>query len=224
MKTGRHPTTPLSRSKERFLILICLILGLIVVVPILKGFAALRIFLDIFITAIYISMVYTVSHKKRHLYIGVLLAMAMLISLWLQYFQQSNLVFAIGRICGILLLIMVIINTLAFIFKSEDVTIEVIYAAILVYLLMALMWSFVYVLLELINSASFNVALSLEQGSQMWSIYYSFVTITTLGYGDITPATELASSFSILEAVVGQLYLVVVVARLVGMHVSSQSR
>ena len=224
MKTGRPPTTPLSRSKERFLILVCLILGTIVLVPILKGFAALRIFLDIFITAIYISMVYTVSDKKRHLYIGALFAMAMLISLWLHYFLQNNLVFAIGRICGILLLIMVIINILAFIFKSEDVTIEVIYAAMLVYLLMALMWSFVYGLLELINPASFNVTLSPDQGYQMRFIYYSFVTITTLGYGDITPATELASSFSILEAVVGQLYLVVVVARLVGMHVSSKSR
>ncbi len=83
--------------------------------------------------------------------------MAMLISMWLQYFHQNNLVFAIGRICGILFFIMVITNILAFIFKSEDVTIEVIYAAMLVYLLMALMWSFVYVLLELINSASFNV-------------------------------------------------------------------
>jgi hypothetical protein len=224
MKTGLHPTTPLSRSKERFLILICLILGTIVFVPILQGFATLRIFLDIFITAIYISMVYTASHKKQHIYIGAFFAIVMLISLWLQYFHQNNLVFAIGRICGILFFIMVITNILTFIFKSEDVTIEVIYAAILVYLLMALMWSFVYVLLELINPASFNVALSLEQGSQMWSIYYSFVTITTLGYGDITPATELASSFAILEAVVGQLYLVVVVARLVGMHVSSKSR
>jgi len=224
MKTGRPPTTPLLRSKERFLILICLILGTIVLVPILKEFAALRIFLDIFITAIYISMVYTVSHKKRHLYIGGLLAMTMLISLWLQYFYQNNLVFAIGRICGILLLIMVIINTLAFIFKSEDVTIEVIYAAMLVYLLMAFMWSFVYVLLGLINSASFNVGSNPGQSYQMRFIYYSFVTITTLGYGDITPATDLASSFSILEAVVGQLYLVVVVARLVGMHVSSKSR
>ena len=224
MKTGTHPTTPLSPSKERFLTLICLILGTIVLVPILKGFAALRIFLDIFITAIYISMVYTVGHKKRHLYTGVLLAVVMLISLWLEYLLQNNLVFAIGRVSGIFLFIMVITNLLAFIFKSEDVTIEVIYAAILVYLLMALMWSFVYVLLELINSASFNVALNLDLGSQMRFIYYSFVTITTLGYGDITPATELASSFSILEAVVGQLYLVVVVARLVGMHVSSKSR
>ncbi|MCP4623840.1 MAG: hypothetical protein GY850_09950 [bacterium] len=224
MKTGRPPTTPLLRSKERFLILICLILGTIVLVPILKEFAALRIFLDIFITAIYISMVYTVSNKKQHLYIGALLAMAMLISLWLQYFHQNNLIFAFGRISGILLLIMVIINTLTLIFKSEDVTIEVIYAAILVYLLMALMWSFVYGLLGLINSASFNVGLSPGQSYQMRFIYYSFVTITTLGYGDITPATDLASSFSILEAVVGQLYLVVVVAWLVGMHSSKKPR
>jgi voltage-gated potassium channel len=224
MKTGLHPTTPLSRSKERFLILICLILGLIVLVPILKRFAALRIFLDIFITAIYISMVYTVSHKKGHIYIGALLAIAMLISLWLQYFLQNDMVFAIGRVSGILLFIMVITNLLAFIFKSEDVAIEVIYAAMLVYLLMALMWSFAYGLLELINSASFNVTLSPDQGYQMRFIYYSFVTITTLGYGDITPATDLASSFSILEAVVGQLYLVVVVAWLVGMHASSKSR
>ena len=54
--------------------------------------------------------------------------------------------------------------------------------------------------------------------------YYSFVTITTLGYGDITPVTEVAKAFSVLEAIVGQLYLVVVVAWLVGMHVSSKSR
>jgi voltage-gated potassium channel len=224
MKTGLHSTTPISRSKERFLILICLILGTIVFVPILQGFATLRIFLDIFITAIYISMVHTVSHKKRHLYIGALLAIAMLISLWLQYFLQNDMVFAIGRVSGILLFIMVITNLLAFIFKSEDVTIEVIYAAMLVYLLMALMWSFAYGLLELINSASFNVTLSPDQGYQMRFIYYSFVTITTLGYGDITPTTDLASSFSILEAVVGQLYLVVVVAWLVGMHASRKSR
>jgi len=54
--------------------------------------------------------------------------------------------------------------------------------------------------------------------------YYSFVTITTLGYGDITPVTEVAKAFSVLEAVVGQLYLVVAVAWLVGMHVSSKSK
>ena len=53
-------------------------------------------------------------------------------------------------------------------------------------------------------------------------LYYSFVTISTLGYGDITPVTRLARSLCIIEAVIGQLYLVVSVAWLVGMHVSQK--
>jgi hypothetical protein len=58
------------------------------------------------------------------------------------------------------------------------------------------------------------------QGSRLLFFYYSFVTITTLGYGDITPVTDVAKSFSFLEAVVGQIYLVVLVARLVGIHIA----
>jgi hypothetical protein len=54
--------------------------------------------------------------------------------------------------------------------------------------------------------------------------YLSFVTITTLGYGDITPITDKASALVIIEAVVGQIYLVVLVAWLVGMHVSQKSK
>jgi len=51
-------------------------------------------------------------------------------------------------------------------------------------------------------------------------IYYSFVTLTTVGYGDITPANSLTKSLTILEAIIGQLYLTVLVALLVGKYVS----
>ncbi len=51
-------------------------------------------------------------------------------------------------------------------------------------------------------------------------LYYSFVTITTLGYGDIFPVSTAAKSCAILEAVIGQLYLVITVAWLVGVHIS----
>ena len=54
-------------------------------------------------------------------------------------------------------------------------------------------------------------------------LYCSFVTLTTLGYGDITPLTKMARTFSVLEAVIGQLYLVVVLAWLVGMYVARKS-
>lgn len=54
-------------------------------------------------------------------------------------------------------------------------------------------------------------------------IYYSFITITTLGYGDITPLTDVARSFAITEAVIGQIYLVLLVARLVGIHIAQST-
>jgi voltage-gated potassium channel Kch len=54
--------------------------------------------------------------------------------------------------------------------------------------------------------------------------YFSFMTITTLGYGDITPITDKATALALIEAVVGQVYMVVLVAWLVGMHVSQRPR
>ena len=212
------------RSKERFLILICLILGLLVLVPILNRFVTARIFLDIFLTAIVISMVYTISHKKRYVITGVLFAIVMLASLWLQYFFQNKGIAAIAMITGIIFISVVIASILGFMFKSEMINREIIYQAILLYLLAALSWAFLYTFLELVDPASFNIDLDQPQSYLLVFQYYSFVTITTLGYGDITPVTEVAKAFSVLEAIVGQLYLVVVVAWLVGMHVSSKSQ
>lgn len=51
-------------------------------------------------------------------------------------------------------------------------------------------------------------------------MYYSFVTLTTLGYGDITPVSPAAKSFSFIEAVTGQIYIAVLIARLVGLHIA----
>ena len=212
------------RSEERFLILLCLILGLLVLVPILNRFVAARIFLDLFLTAIVISMVYTISHKKIHLIAGLLFSIVTITSRWMQYFYPNKEILAIGMISGALFIAVVIASILVFMLKSEEVSTEIIYAAILLYLLAALLWAFVYTFLELIDPASFNIDLSRTQDYLGVFQYFSFVTITTLGYGDISPVTEVAKAFAVLEAVVGQIYLVVVVAWLVGMHVSRKSR
>ncbi len=214
----------LLHSKNRLLILLCLMLGLLVLVPILSRFVTARIFLEIFLTAIVISMAYTISRKKGYLIVGVLLAIVTLAALWSQYFFPNRSIAAIGMIAGALFIGGVIIGMLRFVLKSAEVNREIIYAAILLYLMAALMWAFVYTFLELIDPASFNIDLGHPQGYLLVFQYYSFVTITTLGYGDITPVTEVAKAFSVLEAVVGQLYLVVAVAWLVGMYVSKKSK
>ena len=224
MQPYSNPIDRLAQSKKRFLVLLCLILGLMVIVPILQRFIAIRIFIDIFLTAIFISMVYTFSYNKVHVIAGVFLAIVMLASLWLQYLDPNQWIMPVGMLAGVVFVLMVIASIINLILQSEEVCREVIYAAILLYLLAALLWAFIYTFLELVDPASFNVELNHSDGYLTVFQYYSFVTITTLGYGDITPVTDVAKAFSVLEAVIGQLYLVVAVAWLVGMHVSSKSK
>ena len=224
MPPGRMSPHKLTESKERFLILICLITGLLILQPILGLFVAARIFINIFLTAICISMLHIISRPKKHAISGWGLAIVMLASMWSQYVYPNKTIAAIEMLAGVLFTAVVIAGILDFIFKSERINREIIYAAILLYLLAALMWAFVYTFLELVDPASFNIDLSQVEANLAVFRYFSFVTITTLGYGDVTPVTDVAKAFAALEAVVGQLYLVVAVAWLVGMHVSSRSR
>ncbi|MEE8207779.1 MAG: ion channel [Nitrosomonadaceae bacterium] len=206
--------------KDRFLFLLISILCLLVLAPIFKGFVGIRILMDIFFTSILISAVYAVSKKKYILLIAALLALPMLVSIWSDNFVKVPSLVLVGDCFGILFMAFMVIVILSFIFREQEVTSNVIYGAIVVYLLIAIMWAFVYSVLESIHPGSFAIGNSQIEVGRPLFIYYSFVTITTLGYGDITPITATANSFSFLEAVTGQIYLVVLVARLVGIHIA----
>jgi voltage-gated potassium channel Kch len=98
-----------------------------------------------------------------------------------------------------------------------------IFAAICVYLLMGYAWTFIYALLEELQPGSF-VALSAVAPNDyvaryMEMRYLSFMTLTTVGYGDIVPHSPATRTLAALEAVAGQIYLTVLVARLVGLHI-----
>jgi hypothetical protein len=126
----------------------------------------------------------------------------------------------VGGLCGAAFFIFAIIQLLIFVYTQKEVTRDLIAGAAIVYLLMALAWSFIFGVVESLNPGSFSIPDIEGISTSRVFLYYSFVTITTLGYGDITPVTSLARSLCILEAVIGQLYLVVQVAWLVGVHVS----
>jgi hypothetical protein len=118
----------------------------------------------------------------------------------------------------------IIVAILRYIFLRQDVSVDVIAGAIVAYLLMALMWSFLYGVLEIAHPGSFNFPAEPSPDLPALFRYFSLVTITTVGYGDITPVAAVARAFANLEAVVGQLYLVILVSWLVGMHVSMKSK
>jgi len=112
------------------------------------------------------------------------------------------------------------------VFRARLVDGNILCGAACVYLLAGALWGYSYAMLEVVHAHSFNVTDPLmaktvnlydEPG---WLIYFSYTTLTTVGFGDVLPGDALARSLAVLEAVIGQITLVVMMARLVGLHVA----
>jgi hypothetical protein len=112
-------------------------------------------------------------------------------------------------------------------FKRTDVTVDTILAAIVTYMLIAVAFAMVFQIIELAAPDSFrglpeNIVEDRPALSNTM-LYFSFVCITTMGYGDIVPTSGIAQPFAVLEGVFGQLYLAVMIARLVGLHIATSN-
>ena len=122
------------------------------------------------------------------------------------------------------LIIILIIYILKDLFSGERVTLDKIFGAITVYFLLGILWTTLYHMTEVFQPGSLIWA----SGEYMWSYsdvqYFSFTTLCTVGYGDIIPGTKLTMVLSNLEAIVGSLYLAILVARLVGLYTAQASR
>jgi len=210
----------LAISKGRFLFLLISILLMFVLSPLFGNMMEIRILIDIFFTAILISGVIVVGTKKHQTIIAILLALPMFSSIWSAYLLHIPHLRLVGKIFGVFFVAYTIVIILSFIIREREVTRDVIYASIVVYLLIGLMWAFIYSSIEILQPGSFKIVEGHINEGGLLFLYYSFVTLTTLGYGDMTPLTEVASSFSLLEAVIGQIYLTVLIAMLVGVYIS----
>ena len=130
-----------------------------------------------------------------------------------------------ASICTILFLVFTLVSLLRAVVRSERITHDTIYGSLSVYLLMALAWGSAYLLLETLQPGALSMDRVRHPNHRIdWfdCMFYSFVTLTTIGYGDIVPVTAHSRSLSILEAVSGVLYVAVLVARLVGLYSSGQ--
>lgn len=125
-----------------------------------------------------------------------------------------------SRAVGTLIALLAAVLALRFSLRATAVTSEHLHAALSAYVLAGLFFGIGYWAIEKTWPGSFGVAASdAGEFSQVSAIYFSFVTLATLGYGDIVPRTDAARGIAIAEAVLGQLYLAVMVARLVSLYV-----
>jgi hypothetical protein len=113
--------------------------------------------------------------------------------------------------------------------RSKQVTMNTVFGSCCVYLLLSLTWSAAYAILETVQPGSFNIALASagETGDALPTfdvqlVYFSLITLTTVGFGDITPVTPQARILAALEGLIGQLFLAIIVARLVALEIASR--
>ena len=95
--------------------------------------------------------------------------------------------------------------------------------AVAVYLLLGLIWTRLYQVVELASPGAFRVPVG-ESPNGASLAYFSFVTLATLGYGDISPVNIVARDLAVLEAIMGQLYLVILISRLVAEGVGKSEK
>jgi hypothetical protein len=192
--------------------------------PLLQDLIHVRIITDIIFTVILFSTIFAVSERRAQWIIAALLSFPMLLAVWEHYLGSQPWVvpLMLGNIFEVLFFAFTAALILRYVFSSDHVDLDVISAAVVVYLFLGFLWSSLYTILEHAAPGSFNMNPDrLDIGGNVGKFYYfSFVTLTTLGYGDITPLTPPAKSFVVIEAIIGQLYLTVLIARLVGIQIS----
>lgn len=106
-----------------------------------------------------------------------------------------------------------------YLMRHGPITADKLHAALAVYLLGALLWASLYTLLNNIHPGSLVANTAREGPLEFYDmLYFSFTTLTSTGYGDLTPATRRAESLAILEQVAGVFYVAVLVARLAGLY------
>jgi Ion channel len=224
----RHATagTAATSQRGRFIYLFFAQVLLLTLFPYLETPGLPTVLFRLLGVSAFLACVYAVSEKRAQWITALALALPAGILNAIYALKPSPGVAVPTLMCSLLFLVFTLAFLLRAVVKAENVTHDTIYGAISVYLLMAVVWGAAYMLLETVQPSAFSMDIARHGNRGMdWSdcVFYSFVTLTTIGYGDIVPMTAQARSLSILEAVSGTLYVAVLIARFVGVYAATTS-
>ena len=221
------------REFGRFTILLGALVSFMCVVPFLSEASAGVIVLRIGTTLLLLAAVYSVSERRWHLILATCFVLPAASTQVVPSLLGDHVSWMVRTVLSAVLLAYISILIFVFLLKQKRVSADMILCAINVYLLIALAFMFLHAFAEIVRPGSY-----LYQGESLSAVlkghpeidalafllYFSIVTLTTLGYGDIAPAVPAARMLCSLEAVIGQLFVAVFIARLVSLHIGGKSR
>jgi hypothetical protein len=211
-------------QKRKYLILTVPLLLLLILYPVFEESFVGTIFLKLLSTATLITAVYAVSERRRPLCIALILAIPAIGTGWAVLVYTSAGFVLAQSTTSMLLYAFTTIMIVRSIIRGH-LTDDMIFGAISVYLLMGITWATAYMSLEGSGISAFVINYGNGPGGlPAFSdfLYFSFITLATVGYGDITPLSAAARSLAYLEAVSGTLFMAVFIARLIGALASHQ--
>ncbi len=217
--------------RYRFSILLATLLVLLIASPVVEALeegVSRGLFTVLFIATL-ISAIMAGSEGRISGTCGWMMAISAIV---IHFFATPNgILDVVGQFLAAAFLAFCCALILHFLFTTENVTLDTIYASICVYVLIAVLWAMGYSALSSLNPESFRgladndyVKLHFSGDDPVIPLYFSLVTMTTLGYGDIVPCHPVSRTACMLQSVVGLMYISLLVARLVGLHIAQATK
>jgi ion channel len=224
MKRGVKLRIPRFRRFTNVQLLIALAL-LFFFFPFVEEVKGGDIIVSILLSLVLLCAVLAVADRKRVLVIGIAIAIPAIAGRWISHFRPDLVPPPVFLMAGLVLIAFVVANLLRFVLRAPSVNVEVLCASISAYLMLGLLWTLAYWLVDQLTPGAF--AFNTNEGRQSIrgfnAFYFSFVTLSTVGYGDITPVSKVARMLAAMEAMTGLLYVAVLIARLVALYSTPKS-
>jgi len=204
--------------KSRFVYIVFAIILVVLINPFIRHAGTIGwLTSTLFIAMIPMASYYALSGDRKRAIIIILLSAPFVILDAINLFYAQRYFFVIMYSFGTLLYLYIIILLLKNLLSQRKITTDMIYCAISIYLLIGIMWAGVFAILESVSPGSFSVA-----SGSLDFFYFSLVTLTTVGYGDVAPLTVLSKRLAVFEAAMGSIYMAIIVALIVGRYLSAQ--
>jgi hypothetical protein len=182
---------------------------------------------ELMFDSILLAGVYSVA-DGRHRWPFLVLTAVTLSVRWSELFLGIRGFHAGALVLTLAWLVYALFIIVGHLFGRREVSVDTILGAVVTYLLIAVAFMFLFQILDLLSPGALSGIPDEARASRARLVdalmYFSLVCLTTMGYGDIVPASGIARPLAVIEGVIGQLYLAVMIARLVGLHIASGSR
>ena len=213
-------------EQDKYRILLLSVAVMIFVQPLLSELHFAKWTFFTFTSIILIACVYAVRGSRQHLLIAMFMMLPILVLFWLDIPTKHDWYNLVTNASPILLFSYISFLIFRDLIQAKKIEADMIAGGISIYLMIGLIFAFIYIALFNFNHDNFAVSEILEAHKLKYDenifLYFSYVTMTTLGYGDVTPVTTIARVVVQFQVLLAQLYLAIFIARLVSMYTASK--